>query len=465
MLSAFITHYLGFTMGLNYSIVLVSIQELWLKLGGESSLYGFSFGSFALGQTVISPLLGYISDVRGLKFTMLISLVFSVVGNGLYAFSFASKSLYMLLFGRFITGLGAGAVALALVYLTNTTSLEQRGSSIATFKLSQALGFLGGPLLGMFVIPLSGDVSFGSNLASRVWNVFTTPTWIALANSIIVLPLLRFGFKNPLAPHMAMKFNLKEARTLVAHTVTLMLISFLASACFWGVASDLFAFAFGQYHLIANQSDMWKSYVSGCGALTVAALLLRLTVHRRISPAMCTILGLTANVLGFALLLDYSIEILHLKNALFFAGIALATSGTAAILIGLGTYYSQKITELSHQARNRRGLFLGLFCFSEAVGRFIGPTFVPLALYIREGEDCIPEKYISDGCSMANVNIAVPALCGVFFVELLAFIYYHLRHGKQQLGQSLLANQELGARPIALREKPERPEPEEEMQD
>lgn len=459
--SAFTTHYLGFTMALNYSIVLVSIQDLWLILGGNITLYGFAFGSFALGQTVISPLLGYMSDVRGLKFALIFSLGLNVIGNALYSLSYVSKSLYLLLFGRFIAGLGSGAVALALVFLTNTTPPEKRGKSVASFKLSQAIGFLGGPLVGMFVIPLMGSVSNDSSIASRMWNVLTVPAWIALGNSVVImLPLIKYGFKNPLAPHMALKFNLKEARPLVFHTVTLMSVLFFATACFWGIASDLFAFAFGQYHLIDDQNDLWKIYISGGAALALTGLLIRLTIHWKISPAMCTICGLTGNVLGFALLLDYNTKIPYLKNGFFFSGVALATSGAAGVFTGLGTYYSQKITEFSYQARNRRGVFLGLFNFAEAIGRFIGPTFIPLVLRLEVGRNCVPKEFTSHGCRIAHVNLAVPVLCGIFFIDLLLFIYYHLYHGKEQASSSLLANQELqpGLGQMSLREEEEEEE-------
>ena len=63
LLSTFAVHYFGFTMALDYSIVLLSVEELWSSLGGSATLFGFMFGSYALAQAVVSPLLGYISEI------------------------------------------------------------------------------------------------------------------------------------------------------------------------------------------------------------------------------------------------------------------------------------------------------------------------------------------------------------------------------------------------------------------
>ena len=65
LLSTVAVHYFGFTMALDYSIVLVSVQELWYSLGGSDAYYGVMFGSYALAQAIISPVLDYISDLRG----------------------------------------------------------------------------------------------------------------------------------------------------------------------------------------------------------------------------------------------------------------------------------------------------------------------------------------------------------------------------------------------------------------
>lgn len=454
LLSTIAVHYFGFTLAVDYSIVLVSIQELWYSLGGSSAYFGFMFGSYALAQAIISPLLGYISDLRGLKFAVMLSLIVNVMGNVLYGLSVVSQSLNMMFFGRFIAGLSAGSVTLALVYLTNTTPRETRGKSVASFKLAQAVGLLGGPIFGMFLVPLLASrkdiaTTLNGSTSDKVFNMFTAPAWLASANVVLImLPLIKFCFKNPLAPHMAMKFNCREAKRLISHTAVLMLSVFLGTACFWGIMSDLFTLAFGQYGLISGQRDLWKVYISGGIALVLVGVLIRVAIHRKFSPAMFSILGLIFNVWGFVFLLDYRIKDDRLRNGFYFGAVALSTSGAASFFTGIGVYYSQKITDFSDQARNRRGVFLGFFNFADALGRFAGPALVPLFLHLtnKGGKQCESVDFDQSNCEVINVNAVLAGLCGILFVNLLVFIYYHVLHGKRRTDGFLLTNTDLPGR-------------------
>lgn len=454
LLSTIAVHYFGFTMALDYSIVLVSVQELWFSLGGSAAYYGAMFGSYALAQAIISPLLGYISDLRGLKFAVMLSLVVNVIGNVLYGLSVVSQSLNMMFFGRFIAGLGAGSVTLALVYLTNTTPRETRGKSVASFKLAQAVGLLGGPTVGMFLVPLFASrkdiaTTLNGSMTAQVFNTYTSPAWLATANVVLLmLPLIKLCFKNPLAPHMAMKFDCREAKGLIAHTAVLMMSVFFGTACFWGIMSDLFTFAFGKYGLVTEQGDLWKVYISGGIAFVLAGVLIRAGIHRKFSPAMFSIFGLIFNVWGFVLLIDYRISDERLKNGLYFGAVALSTSGTAAFFTGVWIYYSQKITDFSDQARNRRGVFLGFFNFADSLGRFAGPALIPLFLRLTNKGDkqCQAVKFDPSNCEVENVNGVLATLCGILSIDLLVFIFYHIIHGKRRTDGFLLTNTDLPGR-------------------
>lgn len=445
-LSTVAIHYFGFTMAVDYSIVLLSVQELWDSLGGSVAYFGFMFGSYALAQAIVSPLLGYISDLRGLKFAVMLSLIVNITGNVLYGLSVVSQSLNMVFIGRFVAGLSAGSVTLALIYLTNTTPRETRGKSVASFKLAQAVGLLGGPIIGMFLVPLLAGHKNITSTSAKVFNIYTTPAWMATANVVVImLPLVKYCFKNPMAPHMAMKFNYREAKGLISHTAVLMLSMFFGTACFWGIISDLFTLAFGQYRLVSAQRDLWKVYISGGIAFVFAGALIRGTIHRRVSAAMFSILGLIANVWGFVLLIDYKVNDEHLRNGFYFGAVALSTSGGAAFFTGLGVYYSQKITDFSDQARNRRGLFLGFFNFAEALGRFAGPALISLFLRLKNkgSAQCESVEFDPTNCEVSNVNTVLAALCGILFINLLLFIYYHIVHGKRRTDGFLLTNADL----------------------
>jgi len=196
---------------------------------------------------------------------------------------------------------------------------------------------------------------------------------------------------------------------------------------------------------VSAQRDLWKVYISGGIAFVFAAVLIRGTIHRKISPAMFAILGLIANVWGFVMLLDYKTTDERLRNGLYFGAVALATSGGAAFYTGVGVYYSQKITDFSDQARNRRGLFLGFFNFAEALGRFAGPALISLFLRLsnKGSSQCDFVGFDSTNCEVSNVNMVVASLCGILFTNLLLFIYYHTVHGKRRTDGFLLTNTDI----------------------
>ena len=448
--SSLVINYFAFSLALDYSIVTPTIQQLWTTLGGGPSFYGFMYGSYALAQCVMSPLLGYISDIKGLKFSLLLSVFLNSIGNVLYGLSFVTKSLNVMLLGRFVAGLGAGAICLGLVYLTNISLREHRGKVVAGYFIAQSIGFLGGPLIGMTLTVINTPPLNSTALPSRVVNLFTVPSWVTFINGLtFLLPCICIGFKNPMSAHMAMKFSIKDASELVRHVVVQIMIIFIAVTCFWGVTSDTFVLAFGQYHIITSKQDNWKAFVSGGLSFVITGIVLKVTIQRRISAALYTILGLSFQVLGFMLLLDYNIHINSPPNGWFFhSGMALAYSGSACFFVGSGTYFSVKVTDFSYQARNRRGFFLCLFNFAEALGRFVGPCVVSIVMYIEKRrkqviDDCKPREFISKACHIKNVNIVLPVLAGILIFLTIMFILYHLRHGKWQIDLSLLGNLEV----------------------
>lgn len=418
-------------------------------------LYGFVFGIYALSQSVITPLLGYISDVRGIKFTLVLSLVLNAFGNILYGFSFISDSANMILVGRFVSGLGAGSLVLGVVYLTNVSSRDMRGKVIASFKLSQAIGYFGGPVIGMAFVTMKSPHKTSST-ATKIFNMYTLPAWVALGNVVfIVIPAVKYCFKNPLSPHMALKYNHKEAKELVIHTVFLIPLLFLATMCYWIIASDLFTLAFGQYHLITSDKDLWKVYVSAGVTLVLSCVFIRVTIHRirKMSSEIFTVLGLLIVSIGLFLFVDFGIQDSRVSTAFYYSGVALIVSGGASFFTGIGTYYSRKVTDLSHQARNRRGLFLGFFTFAESFGRFVGPTTSSLILFVEEKPKkttlfkCDLINLVPDGCHVRNLSVTIAVLCTVLVLLAVCFVVYHRRYGKCQVDISLLSLEEMSMPP------------------
>jgi MFS family permease len=131
------------------------------NLGASEMLAGFIISSFAMGQFLATPVWGKLSDRYGRKPI----LVFSMLGSGLAYLLMAAAdawgSLWLLLAGRFMTGLMAGNFAAATAYVTDVTPPEKRAQGMGLVGGAVSLGFMAGPAAGGL---LSGDTAASASL-------------------------------------------------------------------------------------------------------------------------------------------------------------------------------------------------------------------------------------------------------------------------------------------------------------
>ena len=97
------------TMG--YGLVLPPFVFVAKNLGASEMLAGFIISSFAMGQFLATPVWGKLSDRYGRKPILVFSMLGSTLAYLLMAAADASGSLWLLLAGRFLTGLMAGNFA------------------------------------------------------------------------------------------------------------------------------------------------------------------------------------------------------------------------------------------------------------------------------------------------------------------------------------------------------------------
>ena len=453
LLSGLTIYYLSFALSLDYSATLVSIEEYWLTLGGEPLAYGVVFGSYALAQILSSPIFGYLADRRGTKFALCLSIVVNAVGNTLYGLAYALESKHAAVLGRFVSGFGSGSLILGIVHITNTTTREDRGWAVANYRIAQSLAYLGGPFLGLTFVPLQlPDISSNTTATTKeqILNFYTTPAWVAVLNDLLVmLPMVLVLFKNPFAPHAAMRFYYKDAKPLIYHTAAISLILLIGNLSLWGVISKLFSFAFAQYHIIHEQSDLWKVYVAAGTAFFAGSMLLRVLIKSRLSEIALSVWGLATNIVGFIFLLDLNMNP-PASNAFFYLGSVFTIFGGMWFLTGAIVYYSHKITDFSNQARNRRGLFMGLLNIADAFGRFIGPAVLTpiMKMESSNGLQCQPLNLDPMNCTLSKVNIALSINIILLFGNILFFVYYHWNYGRTnfEASGSLVSHTSLSVR-------------------
>ncbi len=136
-------------------------QKLELTTAQSSLFLTF----FSIPAALFVPLSGILSDRFGRKRIALVSLILIIIGSAVSAF-FKEEYSFMLL-GRLIQGFGAGGVApLAMVFISDLYSGEQRNKAFGLIEVFNGVGKVISPIIGSLLLLSSWLFSFGVLIAT-----------------------------------------------------------------------------------------------------------------------------------------------------------------------------------------------------------------------------------------------------------------------------------------------------------
>lgn len=160
-------------------IVIPSLPHImgrYVEAQEVSSYYGYFISLFALMQFLASPLLGALSDRFGRRPILLNSLLIAGLDYILMAFA---PSIGWLFFGRVISGLTAACFTVAMAYIADISTDENRSKNFGLIGAAFGLGFIIGPLLGGLLSKLGPQYPFlmaaALNLLNFAFGLFVLP--------------------------------------------------------------------------------------------------------------------------------------------------------------------------------------------------------------------------------------------------------------------------------------------------
>ncbi len=116
------------------------------------------FAVFALCSFFSAPILGMISDRKGRRPVLLVSLLSSAIGWLVFAFSTSILGLFI---GRIIDGLAAGNISTAQNYLIDISKTpKERSKNLGLIGAVFGIGFIIGPLVGGVLSGISMKLPF-----------------------------------------------------------------------------------------------------------------------------------------------------------------------------------------------------------------------------------------------------------------------------------------------------------------
>jgi DHA1 family tetracycline resistance protein-like MFS transporter len=173
-----------------FSIVLVDMISFGLliplmpgyaaRFGANPLVAGIILAGYPLMQVIAAPVLGRLSDIYGRKPILLLSIGGTAVSLLLLGFA---NALWVLAASRMLDGITGGNISVAQAYMTDITTVEDRGKAFGLVGAAFGLGFIIGPVTGGLL------VGYGTHV----------PPFFAAGLAVINLLLVAFVLRESLS--------------------------------------------------------------------------------------------------------------------------------------------------------------------------------------------------------------------------------------------------------------------------
>ena len=137
------------TLGISLPV----LPAVALAHGGDGFDVGLLYAIQSLGQFLVAPLWGGLSDRIGRRWAMVIALLGVALIEGSTAFCTSLPLLYGM---RFAAGLAGGTVAIGSSFAADVTDRDNRAKGMAVVGISFGLGFTIGPAIGAISASIGG---------------------------------------------------------------------------------------------------------------------------------------------------------------------------------------------------------------------------------------------------------------------------------------------------------------------
>ena len=143
---------------IGFGIILPILPYFAQRLGAGGLGLGVLMGAFSGMQFISTAFLGRLSDKRGRRPILLVTMVINAAGYILFAFA---GSYVWLLVARLISGLASGNISVAQAYIADISTPRDRSRAMGTLGAAFGLGFILGPAIGGVSAHLWGHAAPG----------------------------------------------------------------------------------------------------------------------------------------------------------------------------------------------------------------------------------------------------------------------------------------------------------------
>lgn len=366
------------------SFILESLNALKLQVSKyavvsprfDTILLGGLVGSlFSFLQFIASPIIGKMSDSKGRRYTLLLTMWGNILSTFIWVFA-SSFSTFLL--ARVVGGLSEGNVQLSIAIMSDVTSDANRSRSLALVGIAFSIGFTVGPAIGAFMTRYNVT---GIKLGGGIFNPFSVAAGLCLSLLVVEtvflwwkLPethLLKARSKTPRELDAEQESTQKDASVsgdpaITARRLRLASIAhFTHLFLFSGMEFSLTFLTFELFHYSPSQNGKLLGFIGVFASLIQGGYIRRQKSLVPLHDLKFAMQGVTACLTSFTLLALVRDSSLGLR-LLWCAAACLAF--TSATVVNSLTAYCSKICVPAS-----RGLQMGQFRSWGQLGRSLGP--------------------------------------------------------------------------------------------
>ena len=375
--------------------IIIPILPFYVRSFAISDVFiGLLAASYSLAQFVAAPYLGRISDERGRRPVLMLSV--GAAGVAWLVFGFAAEvgdlagttaAVVTLFAARLLAGAAGGNIAAAQAYIADVTPRESRASALGLVGAAFGLGFVFGPAIGGLmasdgVVAFARDVLPGFIPATR----FSLPSFTAAALSFAALAAAAVVLKEPdrkRGPARRVTFVTQFREALADAAIRPLVLSFfLTSFAFAGVQVMFIPFLADFFGYDATGAALFLTYIGVLGTINQGIVVGRLA--RRFGPRRVVLAGV-GSLFSALVVLAVSPTLAGLVPPLggpawltggvvVLLGFAtLASFGNGALTVGLATLVSERASA------DAQGSAFGVTQGAGSLGRTVGPPLAAAA--------------------------------------------------------------------------------------
>ncbi|WP_246983739.1 MFS transporter [Halorientalis marina] len=375
--------------------IVIPILPFYVRSFGVSDVFiGLLAASYSLMQFVSAPYLGRLSDERGRRPVIMLSLAGSAVAWVLFGLGAELQSLFGLVGGlgavfaaRMLAGAMGGNIAAAQAYIADVTPREERAAALGLIGAAFGLGFVFGPALGAVFASDSVVAAADALLPGVVPTTrFSVPSFAAAGFSLLGLLAAAVALPEPERKRgpAAVQGIVAQFRGALADSALrpLVAVFLLWSLAFSGVQVAFIPFVADVYGYDASGAGLLLTYIGVLGVLNQGIVVRALT--RRVSDARIALSGAVLLVAALA-----ALPFTPLLGRVLFPAVGPLSGAVVALLVvlaGLSTgngwlsVGASALVSASADDANQGSAF-GVTQGAGSLGRTVGPPLMT-ALYV-----------------------------------------------------------------------------------